>query len=156
MRTKLLILTIAAALAAPATSSAAPTLTVERDCSRFPTFHGVTITLSGFPPDTPFTGTVRFPEGGGVGPAELTTDAAGSYTIGFGSEEPGTFTVTVEWSGGTLQQSLSVNCEQQLPTRKEDCKNGGWKRYGVFRNQGDCVSYVATGGKNPPSGRPAG
>jgi hypothetical protein len=22
----------------------------------------------------------------------------------------------------------------------------------VFKNQGDCVSYVATGGTNPPSG----
>lgn len=34
------------------------------------------------------------------------------------------------------------------------CKNGGWKTYGIFKNQGDCVSYVATGGKNPPAGSP--
>jgi hypothetical protein len=39
-----------------------------------------------------------------------------------------------------------------LPTSNEQCKNGGWKNYGVFKNQGDCVSYVETGGKNPPSG----
>jgi len=32
------------------------------------------------------------------------------------------------------------------------CKNGGWQTYGIFKNQGDCVSYVATGGKNPPAG----
>jgi hypothetical protein len=39
-----------------------------------------------------------------------------------------------------------------LPTSIAQCKNGGWKTYGVFKNQGDCVSFVASGGKNPPSG----
>jgi hypothetical protein len=38
-----------------------------------------------------------------------------------------------------------------LPTSKDQCKNGGWRSYGVFKNQGDCVSFVATGGKNRPS-----
>jgi hypothetical protein len=37
-----------------------------------------------------------------------------------------------------------------LPTSREQCQNGGWRSYGVFKNQGDCVSFVATGGKNPP------
>jgi hypothetical protein len=36
---------------------------------------------------------------------------------------------------------------------KSDCKKKGWRSFGVFKNQGDCVSYFATGGKNPPSGR---
>jgi hypothetical protein len=33
-------------------------------------------------------------------------------------------------------------------------KNGGWKTFTdpAFENQGDCVSFVATGGKNPPNG----
>jgi hypothetical protein len=35
---------------------------------------------------------------------------------------------------------------------KDQCKNGGWKLYEVFKNQGDCVSFVATKGKNPPTG----
>jgi hypothetical protein len=39
-----------------------------------------------------------------------------------------------------------------LPTTKEECKDGGWRNFGVFKNQGDCVSFVATGGKNPPAG----
>jgi len=30
------------------------------------------------------------------------------------------------------------------PTRKEQCKHRGWRDYGVFKNQGDCVSFVAT------------
>jgi Beta-propeller repeat len=39
-----------------------------------------------------------------------------------------------------------------LPTSVDECKNGGWKTFGNFKNQGDCVSFVATKGKNPPSG----
>jgi hypothetical protein len=39
-----------------------------------------------------------------------------------------------------------------LPTSKDECKNGGWRSFGVFKYQGDCVSFVATGGKNPPAG----
>jgi hypothetical protein len=39
-----------------------------------------------------------------------------------------------------------------LPTITDQCKNSGWKSYGVFKNQGDCLSFVATGGKNPPAG----
>lgn len=43
-----------------------------------------------------------------------------------------------------------------LPTAKEQCFNGGWQTFQAgnlraFKNQGDCVSFVATGGKNPPA-----
>lgn len=42
---------------------------------------------------------------------------------------------------------------QNLPTDKEQCKDNGWKSFGsTFKNQGDCVSFVATHGKNQPSG----
>jgi hypothetical protein len=40
-----------------------------------------------------------------------------------------------------------------MPTKKDECLNDGYKRYGTtFRNQGDCVSYIATRGKNLPAG----
>jgi hypothetical protein len=37
------------------------------------------------------------------------------------------------------------------PTKTEDCQNGGWKNYPtfMFKNQGDCVSYVNSH-KNKP------
>jgi hypothetical protein len=43
------------------------------------------------------------------------------------------------------------------PTSKDDCKNGGWQNMldangKSFKNQGDCVSYIATGGKNQGNG----
>lgn len=48
--------------------------------------------------------------------------------------------------------NLVVVDAPRLPTSKDQCKNGGWRSFGVFRNQGDCVSFVATGGRNTPSG----
>jgi hypothetical protein len=41
--------------------------------------------------------------------------------------------------------------EPEMPTTKDQCKKGNWQTYGVFKNQGDCVSYVATGGRNGPA-----
>jgi hypothetical protein len=41
-----------------------------------------------------------------------------------------------------------------LPTSTLDCKNGGSRNFGVFKNQGDCVSFVATKGKIPPTNSP--
>ena len=40
------------------------------------------------------------------------------------------------------------------PTSKDECKNGGWQSFSnpTFKNQGDCVSFVATGGKNGSNG----
>ena len=36
------------------------------------------------------------------------------------------------------------------PTDKSECKNGGWAEFNnpSFRNQGDCVSYVVSNGRN--------
>jgi hypothetical protein len=50
--------------------------------------------------------------------------------------------------GPFLSGDVTVTDAPQLPTSKDQCKNGGWKAYGVFKNQGDCVSFVATDGKN--------
>jgi hypothetical protein len=48
---------------------------------------------------------------------------------------------------------IVVTDAQPFPTSKDQCKNGGWRNFGdTFKNQGDCVSFVATGGKNPPAG----
>jgi hypothetical protein len=54
-----------------------------------------------------------------------------------------------------IRGDIVVTDAPPLPTSKDQCKNGGWRTYGVFENQGDCVSFVATGGKNQP-GKKAG
>ncbi len=67
-----------------------------------------------------------------------------------------TGTTSTSGNGGTniFQHRFEPSCNfgPDLPTSTEQCKKGGWQQYGVFKNQGDCVSYVQTGGKNPPDG----
>jgi hypothetical protein len=45
--------------------------------------------------------------------------------------------------------------EEVVASDKDKCKHGGWEDFtsspGPFKNQGDCVSYFATGGKNKAS-----
>lgn len=47
---------------------------------------------------------------------------------------------------------VNSNMYTYEPLTKDSCKNGGWQQItsspGPFKNQGDCVSYFATGGKN--------
>lgn len=39
------------------------------------------------------------------------------------------------------------------PSSREECKDEGWKVFSPpFKNQGDCVSFVATQGRNPADG----
>jgi glycine rich protein len=48
---------------------------------------------------------------------------------------------------------ITVSYLVPLPTSKDQCENGGWRGFGTtFKNQGDCASFAATGGKNQPSG----
>jgi len=49
-------------------------------------------------------------------------------------------------------QDFVVTDAHPLPTSKAQCKNGGWRNYPAFKNQGDCISFVVTKGKNPPAG----
>jgi len=62
---------------------------------------------------------------------------------------PLTFTSLTPGFCGPALDNVAVT--QVLPTTKGECKDGGWMAYGVFKNQGDCISFVATNGKNLPS-----
>jgi hypothetical protein len=60
---------------------------------------------------------------------------------------------TADLSNITFNGELQVPETTSAPTTKDDCKNGGWKNFTpAFKNQGDCVSFVATKGKNGPNG----
>ncbi|WP_292676682.1 thrombospondin type 3 repeat-containing protein [Nocardioides sp.] len=54
------------------------------------------------------------------------------------------------------EDGVGTACDSpEKPTTKDQCKNGGWQSFSgpfKFKNQGDCVSYVATGGKNGAKG----
>jgi hypothetical protein len=78
---------------------------------------------------------------------------------------PGTTVNSIELiqdeQGSTHLDNISIN-DQVIagPTSQQSqelCKKGGWQSMtdanGThFKNQGDCVSYFATGGKNPANG----
>lgn len=51
-----------------------------------------------------------------------------------------------------LQGGYVVEYDQ--PFDLDDCKDGGWMTYSIFKNQGDCVSWIATAGKNEPANLP--
>ena len=84
---------------------------------------------------------------------DIAVDGAGSaYVTGF------TFSTNFPTTAGAAQTTPGSIVDAfvakivTLPRSTDQCKNGGWKTFGVFKNQGDCVSFVASKGKNPPSG----
>ena len=56
---------------------------------------------------------------------------------------------SVGWAVDSGNVTWTVSCAFARPTSTEQCKDGGWEAFG-FKNQGDCVSFVTTGGKNEP------
>ena len=120
---------------------------------------------------TPTTTTVSF----GAGPfvytgsaftatATVSPAAAGAATIVYSGDCTNAgntcqATATFTGNGNFLSSSASTGIVITLPvaTVADQCKQGGWQFVtddlgNLFKNQGDCVSYVATKGKNKGAG----
>ena len=95
---------------------------------------------------------IGFWEGGGL--SNCIRSGSDSVDVGVPPSDPNVNDMlTTSFSLGGLALNESANLAPPLPTSKDQCKNGGWQNYGTtFKNQGDCVSFIATGGKNKPSG----
>jgi uncharacterized protein YjlB len=76
----------------------------------------------------------------------LTLGANAAYTLGAATQATVTIVDNDEEDDNGAEDPVLV-----IPFDKSDCKKGGWEEFGVFKNQGDCVSFVATGGKNLPA-----
>ena len=74
-----------------------------------------------------------------------TQSRSGELWLGFNDDA---YSANIGDNSGQINATVSI-----FPTREDQCKDDGWMAYGIFKNQGDCVSYVATHGKNPPSGQ---
>ena len=127
----------------------------------------IQISYEDVPSTLPTTTTVTF----GPGPfiytgsaftatASVSPAAAGTATISYSGNCTNAgntcqATATYAGNGNYLASSASTNIVIKLPvaTVADQCKQGGWQFVtddlgNLFKNQGDCVSYVATKGKN--------
>jgi hypothetical protein len=98
----------------------------------------------------PAAGLIRVTDGGGPGSGQDLFEQVSLPTTlppDCSSFPGGGFVLPVF---STPPNDIVVTDAQPFPTTKDQCNDGGWTTYGVFKNQGDCVSFVATGGKNPP------
>jgi streptogramin lyase len=97
------------------------------------------------------SGIAASPDGASIYVANTSDNTVSQYDVGAGGalEPKGPATV----AAGVAPDGVAVT-PIRVPTSKDQCKHGGWRIYGVFKNQGDCVSWVATGGKNPPGKKP--
>jgi hypothetical protein len=72
--------------------------------------------------------------------------SSGRFVVGAGSHSIGVVASTSPYGGG------GAFIRYDLLTA-DMCKKGGWMAFQpLFKNQGDCVSFVVTGGRNEPAG----
>jgi hypothetical protein len=101
-------------------------------------------------PDAP--GQRRRPQPGFQGQPTVTgTPPTATATV---TAPPATPTVTGTPPAATATPVIGAT----TPTSTEECKNDGWRTFTNprFKNQGDCVSFVASGGRarGNPGGTP--
>ena len=83
---------------------------------------------------------------------QLVVDSGWNAVASVGDGEQTVLVDNVRINADTITFDEGVVVE---PGDKEKCKDGGWRDFtsspGPFKNQGDCVSYFATRGKNKAS-----
>ena len=84
-----------------------------------------------------------------AGVAAFNAARGGFFSIGGSAVTPFLgFVFGFSQDGGS--QQLLATCVPEMPTSAQQCKHDGWRSFGVFKSQGDCVSFVATSGRNLP------
>jgi hypothetical protein len=99
---------------------------------------------------------------GGIGAPGSSIDGCCGWQPVLNFPQAGTYHFSLVWvpqGGGAGPQAppqntatFDVVIRAPAPTSADQCKNGGWQSFGNFKNQGDCVSFIATKGKNQPAG----
>ena len=97
---------------------------------------------------TPQFGVVTFEVVDNAGTGQPDTIEGRATGMGDGRSATDCSPLTTGLSEVVIEGDITVVDAPPLPTSKDQCKNDGWRSFG-FENQGACVSFVATGGKNP-------
>ena len=87
--------------------------------------------------------------------AAVASDIAGPVSLTYSPASGSTFAVgtTSVTATATDQVGLQASCAftvtvtPLLPATVEECKNGGWMTFGVFKNQGECITFVLGRGR---------
>ncbi len=95
--------------------------------------------------------TIAFATDFGTLSAPAAQTSGGTATVTLSSPAEGTAHVSAALDNQAVSTTVTFT-KPPRPTSADQCKKNGWQLYGVFKNQGDCVSYVATRGKNGPNG----
>jgi hypothetical protein len=98
------------------TTDSDATLMLTENCDFYEQYglHGVEISATGFPPNAPIHFRLQYPPSGGtVVDANYSTDAGGNFRYGpTGGAVRGLWTGRIDWAGGTLEESLFVDCAE--------------------------------------------
>ncbi len=91
---------------------------------------------------------------------DLTSMVWAAETYEFFATSATTTLTFVSTTAGAFGPAIDNVVVTEDVAMKDDCKNGGWESMldtagNGFKNQGDCVSFFATKGKNPGSVPPA-
>ena len=109
--------------------------------------------------------------GGALAPKSPATVAAGRFPLGIAISADGKSVYAANAGDNTVSQyavgadgtlsarspaavpagsnplEIAVTPSPRVPASKEQCKNGGWRNFPQFRNQGQCVAFVERGPK---------
>jgi hypothetical protein len=117
---------------------------------------GVGGTVFGFGTQLPARGLIRVVDAGGPSSGLDTIETAGELGSEGGpplpgpttcSAFPGPFALPTPLPEGPVTSDIVVHDEPAVPTSKEQCRNGGWRNFPGFKNQGHCVAFVERGPK---------
>ena len=86
------------------------------------------------------------PDGKSVYVSNSNANTVSQYDVGAGGALTPKTPATV--AAGTFPQGIAVTAPPHSPTTKDQCKNGGWRNFPQFRNQGKCVAFVERGPKS--------
>jgi hypothetical protein len=80
---------------------------------------------------------------GGTASFCYTSAAAGNDTIAAFADSNNDTALSAGEPTGAAAKTWFI----PVPTDPNQCKNGGWQTFGIFQNQGQCVSFVNGKGK---------
>ena len=82
------------------------------------------------------------PDGGSAYVANAGSASVSQYDVGAGGALSPKSPATVATGDSPFGVAVTP---AQVPASKDQCKNGGWRNFPQFKNQGQCIAFVNHG-----------